>query len=157
MNFTNPSIAVFLMEGSQARAIAVNFDPADKHNRELFKTFDQSIKVDDVVLFPTASRVGFSTGIVVETDVDFDLNTTKEVRWLAGVVDTKAHARLVEQDKELGSMIRKSELRRKRTEMREAVMGQLSADEEERMLLAFDNGVAGEPETLLPEGGPTTK
>ena len=81
----NPTTAIFIMNDT-VRAVNVSFflrisqAVAEKRGYEIeeytYKTLDQSVKVDDLVVVPTGEKDIFRVGKVVEVDVDIDLEDT---------------------------------------------------------------------------------
>lgn len=84
MNYTT---AIFLIS-DQARAVNVTYESDDDAPRTMFKTLDPNIKVDDFVTVPTDTRHHMTVCKVVEVDVEPDLETSKEMKWIVGVVGT---------------------------------------------------------------------
>lgn len=73
----NYSTAIFLIN-PKVRAIAAIYEPdtdSRKAPRTVFKTFDQSIGVNDYILVPTETRHKMTVNKVVEVDVEPDLET----------------------------------------------------------------------------------
>lgn len=119
----NYSVAVFLIN-KNARAVRAIYEadqPSNKAKRQLFKTFDSSIAVDDLVVVPTDTRHGFTVVKVVETDVDLDFDTTENVQWIVGRVDLANHAVRLQQEQAAIAAIKSAELRKKREELSKAM------------------------------------
>lgn len=116
----NYSTAIFLIN-KNARAIKAIYEVGERVVPELFKTLDQNIKVDDMVVVQTASRHGMTVCKVTEVDVDFDLESTAEVRWIIDTVKTEQHASYLTKEQEAISAIKKAQLRQKRDDLRNAL------------------------------------
>lgn len=92
---TNYSTLIFLIN-PKTRALKAVYepdsdgksDPDTKSKREIFKTFDPSIVVGDYLVVPSDTRLKFTTVRVVEVDVQVELDTTANVRWVVGKIDT---------------------------------------------------------------------
>lgn len=135
MNYT---AAIFLIN-KQARGVTVTYDPADKSGQGYtFKTLDPTIIVDDLVLIPTGTRHGFTVAKVSAVDVDVDLDSAIEYKWLAGKFNPKPYDQILEQEKLAIAKIKSAEIRKKRDDMREA----LFKDQEETLkaLPMYTNG-----------------
>lgn len=94
----NYSLAVFLLE-DKVRLIGVSYEKVQEGKPSSvysFKTLDQSIKVDDIVVVPTKTRHDMTICKVIEVDIRPDFDSTTEVEWLIGkvnpesIADTKA-------------------------------------------------------------------
>ena len=117
----NYSTAVFLIN-DRARAVLATYEAGDNAARTLFKTFDQTMKVGDFVTVPTNTRHKMTVVKVVEVDVDFDPDTTAEVQWIVGKVDTTIFEQTLAQEEAAISAIKSAELRAKRKRLREALL-----------------------------------
>jgi len=126
----NQSTAIFLVN-PHARAVHAIYEPEDpgkaKPPRGLFKTLDPDVAVGDIVLVESTTRHGFTVVKVVETDVDFDPETTETVRWIACRLDLSAHKSLIAKEQQMLSAVRQAEMRQKRQKLAEALV--LSAEE----------------------------
>lgn len=116
----NYSTAVFLIN-KNARAVRATYESEPTAKRTLFKTFDPSIAVDDLVIVPTDTRHRFTVVKIVETDVDLDFDTTENVQWVVGRVDLANHAVRLQQEQAAIAAIKSAELRRKREELSKAM------------------------------------
>lgn len=126
MNYT---AAIFLIN-KQVRGVTVTYDPADKTGQGFtFKTLDPAIIVDDLVIIPTGTRHGFTVAKVNAIDVDVDLDSAIEYKWLAGKFSSKSYEEILEQEKLAIAKIKSAEIRKKRDDMREA----LFKDQEETL------------------------
>lgn len=107
---------IVLLINDDARAIMGRYEPGGK--AELFKTLDQSIEVDDIVVVQSGTRLYYTTVRVTEIDVDVNFDTAKDVKWVVDRVDIPAHHFLLEQEKEAIGAVQSAERRRKRDELR---------------------------------------
>ena len=102
----NTSIAIFLLDGlpQPPRCIAVAYQldevrgKAQPSNIKTFKTFDPDIKVDDLVVVPTETRLGFTVGLVTEVDLQVDFNSHETMRWVVGPVPLGEYKSIIEQE-----------------------------------------------------------
>lgn len=115
----NYSTAIFLIN-NHARALKVTYE--DGANPEIVKTLDQTIKLDDYVVVETDTRHKMTVVKVVETDVDFDLESSTKMRWIIGKVDTESFQMTLEREQEAIAAIKKAELRKKREDLRDNLL-----------------------------------
>lgn len=99
----------------------VNDQPTAK--RELFKTFNAGLKAGDLVNVETGTRHKCSVVKIVEVDVDIDIESNEPTRWIIGKVDTSEYDKFQAMEAEMISEMKKAELKAKRDDMREKVMG----------------------------------
>lgn len=129
----NKSTIVLLINDS-ARAIKAIYETG--HAPSVFKTLDQFIKVDDLVVVETNTRHGMTVVKVTEVDIDVDFDSTGEVNWVIQKVDADAHKALLRQEDEAIAAVNSAERRRKKEQLRES----LFADHQERLKsLAISN------------------
>lgn len=131
----NYSTAIFLFN-KNARAVKCEYEPSDQKTK-IFKTLDPSIKKDDMVVVATSTRHGFTVVKVVETDIEFDIDTSEQVAWVVAKVDKGAYDVLLAKEAETIRMIRSAEIRKKRDEMASAIF---KDQEELRRLPLYQNG-----------------
>lgn len=122
----NYSTAVFLINDS-ARAIYATYECDANAKRELFKTFDKSIVVDDLIIVPTDTRHKMTVCKVVEVDVDFDMETSHQVKWIIDKVSLAAFHKTLAQEEVAIEAIKSAELRKKREELRKSLFADHSA------------------------------
>lgn len=123
----NYSTAIFLIS-DQARAVLVTYEQGENAARILYKTLDPRIKVDDFVVVPTDTRHHMTVCKVVEVDVEPDFDTRDDVKWIIGVVDTADFEDLTRQENDAIAKIKSAEKRRKRAELREALIADAEDD-----------------------------
>ncbi len=117
----NYSTAIFLIS-DQARAVNVTYEKEEDAPKTMFKTLDPNIKVDDYVTVPTDTRHKMTVCKVVEVDVEPDLETSREVKWIVGVVDTVDFDQIKSQEGDAIARIKSAEKTRKRKELRDALL-----------------------------------
>lgn len=118
MNYTT---AVFLIN-KNVRAVKATYEETPGAKQTLFKTFDNSVVVGDFCIVPTDTRHKLTVVKVTEVDVDFDLADSTPVSWIVGRVDLSAHETTLAQEADAVAAIRKAELRKKREELRDAIL-----------------------------------
>ena len=124
----NYSTAVFLIN-KNARAVRAIYEvdaPSNLAKRAMFKTFDQSVAVDDLVIVPTDTRHRFTVVKVVETDVDLDFDTTENIQWIVGRLDLANHTTRLQQEQAAIAAIKSAELKKKRDELSKAMFADYS-------------------------------
>src|SRR6185295_1615472 len=97
-------------------------DKAPKPKRELFKTFDETIAVGDIVMVPSGTRHNVTSVKVVETDVEWDVHTSGEVKWIIGKVDQSEFNKLKALEENAISAIKESEKTAARKKMRSEML-----------------------------------
>lgn len=90
MSIKNFSTAIFLVN-KDVIALTGHYeqDPVNgpKAPREIFKTFDKTLKKGDIIVVPSTTRHHVTTCMVDEVGVQIDLNSSATVRWVIGPVD----------------------------------------------------------------------
>lgn len=139
----NSSTIIFLINDN-VRAIRAIYEadtPAGQAAREVFKTLDPTIKVGDLVVVPTSTRHFMTVVKVVDVDWDIDLDLPAEVKWVVDKVDRSNHDRLQEQEQVAIQTVKSAEKRKKRDDLRAAVLLD-SADQIKALpISAFDGEV----------------
>ena len=142
----NYSKAIFLISDS-VRAIRVSYhDPkspetrvtlkSDLPNERTFKTFDATIKKGDYVVIPTQTRHKMTVCRVEEVDVDPELEAPGEMEWIITRVEKSSYEDILAQEAEAIAKIRRADERRKRKELRAALLA--DAAEEMKSLPIYD-------------------
>lgn len=116
----NYSTAVFLINQSIRAVRGVYEDPRENPGvkRELFKTMDPDIKVDDLVVVPVNTRHKFTVVKVVEVDTDFDPDSPEECRWIVTRIDVEEHRDILAQEQKAITAIKSAEIRKKREDLK---------------------------------------
>lgn len=137
----NYSTAIFLIN-KNARAIRAHYEPPTSgHTPQsyTFKTLDPDIAVDDFIIIPTDTRHEMTVVQVVEVDVDLDFDSSQEIKWVIGKVNTKAHEELLAQEQVAIKRIKSAEMRKKRGDLAEALFED-SMEEIKALPIADING-----------------
>ena len=123
----NYSTAIFLIS-DRARAVMVTYEDHEGAPQTMYKTLDDRIKVDDYVVVPTSTRHHMTVCKVAEVDVEPDFDSAKDVEWIIGIVDTADFHDLKSQEGDAIAKIRSAEKRRKRKELRDALIADAEDD-----------------------------
>ena len=117
----NYSKSIFLIN-KNARAIHATYEAGETASKALFKTLDATIMVDDFIIVPTNTRHNLTVCKVVDTDVDFDFDGTEKVEWVIGKVDLTGYNEMLKHEQVAIKAIKNAETRKKRDELREALL-----------------------------------
>lgn len=126
MNYTT---AIFLIN-DKARAVYGTYEVGDNAPKTLFKTLDQTIRKDDLVLVQSSTRHNVTVVKITDVDVEFDIETGTKIEWVIGKVDLGAFEKLADAEQDAVRMIQSAEKNRKRAALKEVLLadveGQLS-------------------------------
>lgn len=153
INGMNYSTAVFLINRDM-RAMVCEYDPTngdnlgsgtyhnasakiDGKNRAVFKTLDKDIKKDDYVVVQTNTRHCMTVVKVVETDVNVDLDSPTEVKWIVMKVDRTQHEKILADERAAVEAIKRAEFNKRRQDMLNTVATDL---DEVKSLPMYKNG-----------------
>ena len=131
----NYSIAALLLNPDKCRAIMTTYDvdPTDdtkpRVKRELKKSFDPNIKAGDLVIVPTNTRHKFTVVKVVAVDVDWEPDTSEQVDWIVGVVNTDGYLDLQKQEAEMIGLAKESEKTAKRNDLKDKMFKHVNQDQ----------------------------
>lgn len=120
----NKTTAVFLIN-DRVRAIRASYEadtPTSKASTELFKTFDQTIQVGDLINVVSTTRHNITVCKVQAVDVEFDIETSQTVQWVVGKIEMESHLRTLQMENEALAMIASAEKNRKREELKKALL-----------------------------------
>lgn len=122
MNYTT---AVMLIN-TNIRAINVVYEQDKENNkvkRTLFKSLDQDLKKGDLVVVPTDKehRHGFTIAKVDEVDVDVDFDSSTKVEWIAAKFDIASYEKLLTEEEQYISLIKKGEQNKRRKDIAASV------------------------------------
>jgi len=116
----NYNTAIFLINDN-VRAIKVTYETGDNAPREMFKTFDKSIKVDDYVVVPTTTRHNLTVCKVVEVDIDDWMDTSKPIEWIVGRVDVADANYIKDQETLAIAKIKEAEKLKRKRELKDSL------------------------------------
>jgi uncharacterized protein (DUF2344 family) len=119
----NYSTAIFLIN-KNARAIRASYENVAggatyDGAKYVFKTLDPDIAVDDYIVVPTETRHLMTVVKVAEVDVDLDLESSQEIKWVVGKINVEAYEELLKQEQQAIKKIKSAVMRKKRSELAE--------------------------------------
>ncbi len=134
----NYSSAVMLIN-ENIRAVKVVYED-EKENptqpRVIFKTLDKSIKVDDLVVVPTGTRLKMTVSKVVEIDVDVDFEGGAQLSWIVARVPVEDIETILTEESKWIDALKASEKRKKREEIKASMLAMYKDDGIEKMAIA---------------------
>lgn len=124
MTKINYSTAVFIIK-DDVRAIKVTYEKDTDKNKPvpayLYKTFDKTIQVDDYVVVPTRTRHGMTVCRVSEVDVQLDLDSDVEVKWVIDRVDSVTYGEVLHWEEKAMEKIKSAQAHKKRKDLIDAM------------------------------------
>lgn len=134
----NYSTAVFLINPN-CRAIEAIYE-ADtdtrKAPRSIFKTFDETISEGDIILVPSDTRHKVTTCKVTAVDVELDITTGAEIKWIIGVVDQAGYEELKAVEEKAITQIKAAEKNHQREELRKKMFANMDESAVKTLQLA---------------------
>lgn len=127
------SLNAFLLN-DQLRAFHCVYEGREKETPMTFKSFDDTIKKDDLVVVPTDTRVGFTVVKVVDVDVEVNFQSNMEVKWIVDKVDVAKYDTTIKEEENALKHIRAAEFAAQKRELAEKM--KLSEDERKTLLSA---------------------
>lgn len=144
----NYSTAVLLIN-SKVRAIKGQYE--EKGEIVIFKTLDQSLKVNDFAVVESGTRWGITTVKVCEVDCDVDFDSSKQIGWVVSKVDMSGHDDIKKMEAAAIDLIKKGELRKRREDIRKNTLDAVSAGEIDSLAIArLGAPAAEEPQKPAP-------
>lgn len=110
---------IFVMN-DDVRQIEVQYEPGGRSYS--YKTMDQTIQVDDIVVIPTDTRHNYTCGKVTEVDTEVDMMASGELKWIIDKVDIRHHEQLAEQEKVMAQRAQDAQRRKQKAELRKTLM-----------------------------------
>jgi hypothetical protein len=123
----NYSTAIFLFR-ADVRAIDCTYEDDEDAPRYTYKSMNPNIKVDDYVLIPTKTRHCMTVAKVAAVDIAHDPDWDFDMQWIIGVVDTREHESILDQEKRAITKIKGAEKRRQREGLAEALRADVGED-----------------------------
>lgn len=122
----NYSTVIFLIN-DDVRAVLCSYDidaqgKAVAGTQRLFKTFDKALKPGDFVVVPTDTRHKMTVNRVEQVDVEVDPDSSAQMTFIIGKVDTAAHDKIVSIEQEAISSIKSAEKRSAKEKLREKLL-----------------------------------
>lgn len=143
----NYSTSVMLVNDN-IRAIKGKYE--ETGNIETFKTVNQEVKVDDLIVVESGTRWNYTIVKVTEVDVDVDFDDTKVVRWCVCPVDMTEHNRIKAMEEKAIDLIKRGELRKRRENIRKNTLDAMSSEELGKLEIAR----LGAPKAVDPDDLP---
>lgn len=147
----NYSTAILVMN-PEARCVKVIYEPDTEHvkqTREMFKTFDKTLKVDDFVVVPTGTRLNLTVCKIVAVDTDDWMDTSKEIGWVVGRVDLADATKLKEWEATAIEGLKDSEKRKRRRELQASMTEAMNEKEKEGLALMLASPLANTVEPVI--------
>lgn len=113
---------ILFLINDHARAIAVQYEEGGA--RSTFKTLDQGLAVDDLVVVQSGTRWGMTVAKVVEVDLEINFDSNTPINWIVQRVDTDMFAEIEAREAEAINTVQSAERARKKKELREAMFAQ---------------------------------
>lgn len=133
----NYSTAVLVMD-TGARCVKVIYEPDTEHTkqtREMFKTFDKTLKVDDFVVVPTGTRFNLTVCKIVAVDIDDWMDTSGELKWVVGRVDMADATKVKAWEASAIERLKDAEKRKRRRELQASMTESMNEKEKEGLAL----------------------
>ena len=156
----NYSTAIFLVN-DKVRAVRGIYEAWDDKSGKpmpastVFKTFDQDLKVGDLVLVPSGTRHRMTVNKIVEVDVEPDLESSIEMSWVIGVVDFPAYQAVLAEEAKMIKLMRDAEKADQRKKLREKVLAHMDESQLAALAIAkredIDDGSAIAPNPAAKE------
>lgn len=123
----NESLAIFLFN-KHVRGMRVTYEAEHGAKRDLVKTLDQEIDVDDYVVVETDTRHNMTVCKVVEVDVEPEYDSLDKIRWVVDRVDRSDFEHIAEQEAEAIARIKSAEKRSLREKLAEKLLADANGD-----------------------------
>jgi len=138
----NYSKAIFLVS-DDVRAVEATYerDQVEKPApRTVFKTLNPKIKAGDYVVVPTSTRHLMTVCQVVAVDVEIEFENGPDLDWIIGTVDRADFETIKRQEADAITKIKSAEKRRKREELRQALLDDVGEEEIKALPIYSDKG-----------------
>jgi hypothetical protein len=131
VSIQNYSTAIFLVN-DKVIALSAHYEPDAPDGRktaprEIFKTFDSSLKKGDLIVVPSTTRHQVTTCMVDEVGVQVDLDTTANVRWVIGKVDMTAYESVKDHENRLINKMKQAEAKHRQEDLRKKLLASVPA------------------------------
>lgn len=152
----NPSIAILLVNKSvRALRCAYELDKDGKEipgKSEIFKTFDTALKVGDVVVIPTGTRINMTCVKVMAVDVEVPLDSSCSLGWIIdGPINRAKYDMTLAGEQKIIDAIVAAEKRHVQEELRKKLLANVNPEEFQTLELV-DMTVAAKPAGDPPPG-----
>lgn len=117
----NRTTTVFIVN-KNVRAFMGIYEPGAK--AEMFKTFDQTVKKDDLVVVTTDTRHNFTVVKVTDANVAVDIEDANvKVKWAVSKLDLTEHNTILAQEHEAVERVKQAEFNKKRRDLMDNLVG----------------------------------
>lgn len=113
---------ILFLINDDARAISVQYE--EHGSKSIFKTLDQNIKVDDLVVVQSGTRWDMTVAKVVEVDLEINFDSNQTINWIVQKVDTDMFSQIEAREAEAIATVQSAERARKKKELRDAMFAQ---------------------------------
>lgn len=109
---------------------------------EIFKTLDQSLRKDDIVVVESGTRWKYTTVKILDVvNVTVDFDSDKIIKWVVQKVDIVTHAAIKEMEDKAIEVIKAGEMRKRREDIRKNTLDAVAAGEIDKLDIAKLSGV----------------
>lgn len=147
----NYTTAVFLIS-DKVRGINCSYEiDADGKPVKIytFKTFDDGLRPGDLVVVPTDTRHKFTVVRVEEVDVEVDVESRIEMKWIAGKFEPASYERVLHDEQAMVAKVKEAKKEARRRELKDELLATMSEEDRAKLLLSGPSD-----ETLTPPPGP---
>lgn len=138
----NRTTTVFLIN-KDVRAFTAVYEDGNKP--EYFKTFDQTIKKDDLVVVESTTRHHFTVVKVVDPNANVDIQDNDlKVKWMVSKVDLVDHKEILTNENEAIEKVKQAEFNKMRRDLMANLVNPEDADAI-RALPIYKNGNDSKP------------
>ena len=89
----------------------------------VFKTMDASLVVGDIITVQSTTRHGITVCRVTEVDVEIDLDTTLELKWVISKIDTEAFMEVLQMEADAVKAVQRAEKNARRDKIKKQIIG----------------------------------
>lgn len=140
----NYSTALFLLN-PKLRAIMCSYEAKTDKNPSpamtMFKTFDETIAVDDLVIVPSSTRHHRTIVRVAAIDVEVDFDSQTQVDWIVGKYDSSVYEKLVRDEAAAIGIMKNAEAKARRDEIIDKVAA-FKSEELKKLPIAGGQAIA---------------
>jgi hypothetical protein len=100
---------------------AIEAQYEENGTKEVFKTFDHTLAVDDLAVVQSGTRHGMTVVKVCKINVDVNFDSSAPIKWVVQKIDKPGFDRVLGQEAEAIAAVQAAELRRKKEELRQTM------------------------------------
>ena len=90
---------------------------------DVFKTMDATLRVGDIIAVQASTRHGITVCRVTEVDVEIDLDTPTEIKWVISRINTEAFMAVLSMEAEAIKAVQRSEKQARREKIKKQIIG----------------------------------